>query len=446
MTTTINKRAIPPPREAPNRQAIEALATATNELSGAIGDAMQRAVRVCELVDAGILALMPNGQLGRNESVDDLGIIDIDDVTGLTAALAGKVAKVGDTMTGNLTVPNLIANNVVYANGNHFVGGASFAVLSTNAGGGSVLLRPNGVSSAVGEVAINSAGVLTAQNYIQAGDGTPGVKLRIGDDAQFNDVNLAHTTALVSTSDSLKARLFLGTNRDTISNLNDGWLRLNQSGHYANGVYTPGRITASAGTINGNFDVDGGRLYIGPVSGEGGEIVLSANGGSGGAAVFDSNGDNFRWFGHPSGRVLTWDRSNGRMNVPGLVHGELFSVGGDDDILLYEGAPNQFNIRVGPPSAYKYFGFHPDGMFFAQEGIVFGGGGGWYMSDSTWIRAYGNKSVWTPATIQGNRIEATLGGLWQMDATAVSWIRQARTFVQSGDPGRAASDGDLWFW
>ena len=102
MSTKITKRAIPHPTEAPNRKSVESLQVAVNELTGAVGENMQRAVRVCELVDAGILALQPNGQLGRNESIDQLGTIDMSDVTGLTAALNARVLKAGDTMTGQL--------------------------------------------------------------------------------------------------------------------------------------------------------------------------------------------------------------------------------------------------------------------------------------------------------------------------------------------------------
>ncbi len=104
MSTKITKRAIPHPTEAPNRKSVESLQVAVNELTGAVGENMQRAVRVCELVESGILALQPNGQLGRNESIDQLGTIDMSDVTGLTAALNARVLKAGDTMTGALTM------------------------------------------------------------------------------------------------------------------------------------------------------------------------------------------------------------------------------------------------------------------------------------------------------------------------------------------------------
>jgi len=34
-------------------------------------------------------------------------------------------------------------------------------------------------------------------------------------------------------------------------------------------------------------------------------------------------------------------------------------------------------------------------------------GGGWYMTDSTWIRAYGNKNIYTTGEIRGGDIHAT---------------------------------------
>lgn len=61
MSTTIVRRAIPPAREAANRVTIDALSVAVNELSGAIGLVSARAVRVGELIDAGLLRLTPEG-------------------------------------------------------------------------------------------------------------------------------------------------------------------------------------------------------------------------------------------------------------------------------------------------------------------------------------------------------------------------------------------------
>ena len=73
-------------------------------------------------------------------------------------------------------------------------------------------------------------------------------------------------------------------------------------------------------------------------------------------------------------------------------------------------------------------------------------GGGWFMDDNTWIKAYNGKGILSHGTVQGNRVEATLGGLHALSANSQAWIRVPRTFVQSSDPGAFASDGDLWFW
>lgn len=39
-----------------------------------------------------------------------------------------------------------------------------------------------------------------------------------------------------------------------------------------------------------------------------------------------------------------------------------------------------------------------------------------------------------------------VGTSFLLNALSTAWVRQPRTFVQSGDPGTAAADGDLWFW
>lgn len=117
MSTTITKRAIPHPKDPANRQSVEALQQAVNELSGAVGQNMQRAVRVCELVEAGLLQLQPNGQLGRSTSVDEIGTISMSDVTGLTAALNARVLKAGDTMTGTLANTASIGFDLQRTNG-----------------------------------------------------------------------------------------------------------------------------------------------------------------------------------------------------------------------------------------------------------------------------------------------------------------------------------------
>lgn len=63
MSSAVTRRAIPPAREAANKPTIDALVVAVNELSGTIGAVISRAVRVGELVDAGIVVFTDTGQL-----------------------------------------------------------------------------------------------------------------------------------------------------------------------------------------------------------------------------------------------------------------------------------------------------------------------------------------------------------------------------------------------
>ncbi|RIY41010.1 shufflon system plasmid conjugative transfer pilus tip adhesin PilV [Neopusillimonas maritima] len=56
-------------------------------------------------------------------------------------------------------------------------------------------------------------------------------------------------------------------------------------------------------------------------------------------------------------------------------------------------------------------------------------GGGWHMSDSTWIRAYGGKSIYTPGTIQGGYIQGNA-------------IRS----IQYAPPGGGCSGGSIGYY
>lgn len=63
MGTRVQKRAIPPPVGTSLKPTVEAMFSAVNELSGTVGDPLQRAVRLSELVDAGIVKLDPQGRI-----------------------------------------------------------------------------------------------------------------------------------------------------------------------------------------------------------------------------------------------------------------------------------------------------------------------------------------------------------------------------------------------
>jgi hypothetical protein len=74
VTFQISKRALTPPRESANRTSIENLVGAVNELSGAVGMQQQRALRIGELIDLGLLKLNSQGTLEIGEFSDTLSL------------------------------------------------------------------------------------------------------------------------------------------------------------------------------------------------------------------------------------------------------------------------------------------------------------------------------------------------------------------------------------
>lgn len=499
MTTTINKRAIPPPREAPNRQAIEALATATNELSGAIGDAMQRAVRVCELVDAGILALMPNGQLGRNESVDDLGIIDIDDVTGLTAALAGKVSKAGDTMTGQLfqnTTYSLYGYGGNSGSEQGFIGGwdnagiwrqwvaggdhsvfveallsysgglkvdhsANGRIFDLNASGNlrvhtvsvggdtDILLYEGsanqlnirtGPAGAYKYSGFQADGSFSAQGLLWANIGS-GEAVRVGDDASLWDVNVQHILGVKSQSDAARGGIKFG----------DG------------PVLERGSTT--------RLSLSGGLDATDTIQSKGGNAMLA----------FDDRALAATWGWYASGGVARLWHSSGVDQIwvsnRDLFVGAAIYPGGPGTCYFYRSSSD----RLGVSQNLSVLGWLDAGNMTAAGYQVWSNGyhapriqgycaypsgsdwnnaleNGWWMGADLanapatgWMKGMvtAHNAAWIEQEVHAFTDNTTSPRRWRrqrLNGTWTAWQRIPSVFVQSTDPGAVAQDGDLWFW
>lgn len=170
MTTKINKRGIPPPRDASNRQTIEALVTSVNELSGSVGLNMQRAVRVCELIDAGIMVL---------------------DVDGVVTPGDKYVRVTGDDMTGNLRIAGDLRVTPVGTNrlrvvntagvlNLHSVNAAesAFTPLEIRASTATIVAGATLVLAAGGSTL--SSGLTVPQLVASSGDGNPALSSYLG--------------------------------------------------------------------------------------------------------------------------------------------------------------------------------------------------------------------------------------------------------------------------
>lgn len=73
-------------------------------------------------------------------------------------------------------------------------------------------------------------------------------------------------------------------------------------------------------------------------------------------------------------------------------------------------------------------------------------GGGVTAFSKLWHSGNFNPAVQTQANTQYTGVLRVDGGFQRLWANSGGLSNQPRVFVQSGDPGVAAGDGDLWFW
>ena len=217
--------------------------------------------------------------------------------------------------------------------------------------------------------------------------------VRVGDDASLWDVNAQHILGVKSQSDPNRGGIKFG----------DGPVIQRQS---TTMLDLDGGLQSSGGEAYLGFQDRGGTAYWGWYS-QGGVARLYHNGGSG-DQLWTSNKDLY------VGRNIETGAAGAGGNL--TVRGQTYARGW---------------LRTQNSGEGWYHEVH---------------GGGWFMDNNTWIKAYNGKGVLSHGTIQGNRVKATLGGLHALSANSQAWIRVPRTFVQSSDPGAFASDGDLWFW
>lgn len=457
MTTKINRRAITGPRDAANKVAIESLQFAVQELGGAVGSNMQRAVRVCELVDAGILQLMPDGQLGRNTSVDQIGIIDIADVTGLQAALDAKFDKAGGALTGSLTLPTGSRifgdfNNATQSNRTMFQASAIN-------GNTSVGLIPNGSGTVTLIQAHNNSDANNAGAFQFRMEGTVAV------------INSSHTGSGVTRDIHFQfdgaSKAWLTTNGQlTLSGTGTGYVFQDRTSSRAWQWYGTGD---AARLHNGSNDV----FSVGPdatvgMSGKvaiGGAAVgadqynqVTVNGGvrsrgAGATLGFQDRGTSTDWNWYSSGNMarLWLEGSGDRFTVDsaGRASATDFQAG------YYPNAGNSIacsNWFRSNGNTGWFNGSHSVGIYATQAGQVRTYNGANFLSEGS-VYVTTNYGIVGEACYISSNSGMQFNGLvrftqspYQLAANAGQWVRQIRVFTQAGDPGAWAEDGDLWAW
>lgn len=105
------------------------------------------------------------GVLGWSADMNVYGILGYNNTYALYGA--GQLYVSSDIRTG----ANVIADSYVWSKSGNFYGSGSYIVLGTNGSGGSAYLRPNGVSSSVGEMRVTSAGDVIVASNVYSGAG-----------------------------------------------------------------------------------------------------------------------------------------------------------------------------------------------------------------------------------------------------------------------------------
>jgi len=184
-------------------------------------------------------------------------------------------------------------------------------------------------------------------------------------------------------------------------------------------VSTSGKIQATVG--NGTFGGAGSfgsNLVVGQaVNGTqtSGNLNVIGNGSSTGNGTFSGlltakgAGTNYLYGALTAGGTGTF---GGTLNVNG---GGSLNVSGGATITGNEGILGTLSVGANPnPTSYRAYvagDLMADGGWIyitGNQGIYFSSyNGGWYMSDSTWIRAYADKSIYTGGEIDGSTVRGT---------------------------------------
>ena len=186
-------------------------------------------------------------------------------------------------------------------------------------------------------------------------------------------------------------------------------------------------------TTNGGLVVPGSLKVAGKLATNNLDPDNMPDGWGGGLRIFDGYASGTMGFG-PDGKTLkAYMNSSGDALVSGTLNA---------------GAITSGPITTGAITSRDWFRVKDDNGFYFQDR-----GGGWNMTDTTWIRSYGGKNVYCNAEIRANRM-STEGGMvidGNLQVNGVITIgtgASAYTLMPGGDGFRIASGGanDIQRW
>ena len=341
-----------------------------------------------------------NGAPGALNTLDELAAALGDDAnfaSTVTTSIAGKVSKSGDTMTGNLTIAQSSGNNTLTIN---------------STGGGTPVIYMNSPTRGWGQ--------FVADNNLRFKDETGNIEVLTLEAGGNVGVGLADpaykldVSGVVNASENVRGYGFQG-------NANVGGT--GNASYHPSGIYSAGY----------NWLYGGGNFNAGDWSNMGNLKTYDSSDGF--WARYNAGNDNYAatlfWntlqLGNNGQNVIYVGKTNagGYLDIYTNVTEQRGTAGANLAMRLH--ATGRVSINSGTDSGYGLTvggGLYVSGDWVRVEGnqgIYFQSyGGGWRMSDSTWIRAWNDKSIYTGGTVQAARFEDANDSAYYLDPNGTS--------------------------
>lgn len=152
-------------------------------------------------------------------------------------------------------------------------------------------------------------------------------------------------------------------------------------------------------------------------------------------------GDNWQWYSSAASARLFWN---------GTSPGDKIFVGSSGRLTSVERVIGQTGVDVIPPASTEGTNFRWNAVNAGNGASEYinnrGGGGGGHYFYTRVNDAGAPVETMILATSGTLTLPSTGQNFFRADANSATLTRQPRVFVQAGDPGAAAADGDLWFF
>ena len=363
-----------------------------------------------------------NGAPGALNTLDELAAALGDDANfagTITNSIATKVSKSGDTMTGNLTIAQSSGNNI-------------FTINST--GGGTPVIYMNSPTRGWGQ--------FVADNNLRFKDETGNIEVLTLEAGGNVGVGLADPAYKLDVSGDINAsaavRAYQFQGNANVSGTGN-------ASYHPSGIYSTstnwlyGTMYLNANSINDTGDI---RLYNSSYSFR---------------ARYNAGNDNYHaslnWYGLQLGNNGDNYIVGGRTNPGGNLR---FYVNNTSDFTTINGTLSAImhstgRTTFGGGTDYGYT-LNVAGSFYATDWIRVGGtqglyfesyGGGWNMTDTTWIRAYNDKNIYTGGYMRAARFEDANDSTYYLDPSASTSLNIAGKIVTAASSGTMMSNGSM---